>query len=212
MKPWLFPIMALLLACSGDELPAQGSEKQVGGRCEGCEATLEFGDRDLNSIDTLPDAGIDAPPLLLTGRVFTIDRKPAEGVIVYIHHTDQEGLYQLREDAEPWRNSGQWARRHGSLRGWVRSDDDGRYTFITQRPAAYPGRTDPAHIHMFIKEDGLSPYYIDDVLFDDDPLLTPDERDGRKDRGGSGIVEQEVRNDTIFIERDIILGLNVPGY
>ena len=115
-----------MFACSGDELPAQGSARQVGGRCEGCEATLEFGDRDLNSIDTFPGAGIDAPPLLLTGRVLTKDQKPAKGVIIYIHHTDQEGYYQLREDAETWRNSGAWARRHGSLRGWVRTGADGR--------------------------------------------------------------------------------------
>ena len=63
-----------------------------------------------------------------------------------------------------------------------------------------------------IKEDGLAPYYIDDILFDDDPKLTQTERDQREDRGGSGIVEQEIRNDTIFVERDIILGLNVPGH
>ncbi len=44
------------------------------------------------------------------------------------------------------------------------------------KPAAYPGRTDPAHIHITIKEPDKSEYYIDDFLFDDDPLLIEHER------------------------------------
>jgi protocatechuate 3,4-dioxygenase beta subunit len=65
---------------------------------------------------------------------------------------------------------------------------------------------------LYIKEPGKNPYYVDNYLFDDDPMLTPEERKSIDKRGGSGIIELEKSNDIFTANRDIILGLNIPDY
>ena len=193
-----------ILACS----QSTKKDRIVGGRCEGCEAALEFGSEKLNAIDTLPDFGDKGTKLLVTGTIFKQDGKtPAENVILYIYHTNQEGIYPTKG------NEKDWGRRHGYIRGWVKTGKDGRYTFYTLRPAAYPGREAPEHIHATIKEEGLTPYYIDDYLFDDDPILTKDHRDEQRGRGGNGIVKPETNANGIYqVTRNITLGRNIEGY
>ena len=97
-------------------------------------------------------------------------------------------------------------RRHGALRGWLRTAPDGRYRVTTIKPAPYPGRREPAHIHVTVTPRGGDEDWIDSVVFDDDPLLTADERDGRRGRGGSGIVTLERDADGVLhAVRDIVL-------
>jgi len=116
-------------------------------RCEGCEAILELSFADLTWTVRIPPAGEPGDPLTLTGTVYRPDgRTPAAGVIVYAYHTNAEGVYPTRGDE---RN---WARRHGYLRGWIKTNDQGQYRFETIRPGPYPGRSDPAHIHLIVKE------------------------------------------------------------
>lgn len=179
----------------------------VGGPCEGCEAIHEYGDRLLNAVDTLPKFLETEPKLKLSGTVFENDgQTPAAGVILYIYHTNRNGIY------EKLGNETGWGRRHGYFRGWVKTNKDGRYTFYTFRPAAYPNGREAEHIHITVKEPDTNEYYIDDFLFDDDPLLTSEKRRSRKNRGGSGIVTIKNDNGIPSIERDIILGLNIPDY
>ena len=64
---------------------------------------------------------------------------------------------------------------------------DGRYTFETVRPGSYPNSRNPQHIHMHVIEPGRCTYWIDDVLFTDDPLLNDAERNRREPRGGLGV-------------------------
>ena len=180
---------------------------QVGGPCEGCEAIFEYGNRRLTSTDTLPDFQQSDPKVQITGRVFKSDGKtPAKDVILYMYHTDREGLYKKKAG-----DTG-WATRHGYIRGWVKTDSNGRYVLYTFRPASYPTRSEPEHIHITVKEPDKNPYYIDDILFDDDPLLTESKRDGLRNRGGSGIVTPRLENGIVWIRRDIILGMNIPNY
>jgi protocatechuate 3,4-dioxygenase beta subunit len=64
-----------------------------------------------------------------------------------------------------------------------------------------------------LKEPGLSPYYVDEILFDDDPILTTRERSRQENRGGSAIVKTTVSADGMqVIKRDIVLGKNIPDY
>jgi protocatechuate 3,4-dioxygenase, beta subunit len=139
--------------------------------------------------------------------VFMSDGKtPAPGVILYYWHTDNNGYYSPREGMD------ENAKRHGHLRGWVKTGADGRYAIYTIKPAAYPNRSDPAHIHSIVKEPAKNEYFIDDFIFDDDPLLTADRRSRLENRGGNGILRTTRPGDLLIAERDIILGLNVPGY
>lgn len=199
-------LLVFLLITNTFHVKAQ-VKQLVGGPCEGCEAIHEFGKKVLTSVDTLPKFNRTEPKLKISGTVFKKDgRTPASGVVLYIYHTNREGLYEKKGSEKGW------GRRHGHIRGWVKTGIDGRYTFYTFRPAAYPNGKEPEHIHLTVKEPNINEYYIDDILFDDDPFLTPDKRRKRKNRGGSGIVSTKRKQDIYYIERDIILGLNIPDY
>ncbi|MCE7063844.1 hypothetical protein [Dyadobacter sp. CY326] len=83
----------------------------------------------------------------------------------------------------------------------------------TIKPGAYPNEFIPAHIHTSIKEPGIAnEYYIDEFVFDDDPLLTTAERKKLERRGGSGILRLQEQSGIQVAEHDIVLGLNVPNY
>jgi protocatechuate 3,4-dioxygenase beta subunit len=191
------------LNCYGQER----IQKKIGGPCEGCEAIFEYGNKKLGPADTLPDFQNNKPKLKITGTVFEKDGKTATGnVIIYIYHTNRKGIYPTKG------NETGWAKRHGYLRGWVKTGKDGKYTFYTFRPAAYPNGREPEHIHITIKEPEKNEYYLDEYVFADDPLLTDKERTGSDNRGGSGIVAPKVEDGMLTVRRNIILGLNIPNY
>jgi len=172
--------------------------------CEGCEAVRERTPETLGATAVI--AGPDEPGerLIAEGRVFESDGiTPAAAIIIYAHHTNHEGLYAhgLGETVE--------ARRHGRLRGWVKTGADGFYRFETVKPAPYPDMTMPAHIHLVIGEPGRRPYYIDDIVFDGEHGVTDRYRREQELRGGSGIVRL-TRNETgvLLARRDIVLELH----
>lgn len=139
--------------------------------------------------------------MVLTGYALTPDgARPAEGVVIYLHQTNAAGLYANGSQAS------EWSRRHGRLRGWVKTGADGRYRFLTIKPGPYPDRTLPAHIHLFIGEPGRRPYYIDDVVFDGEFGVTPAYRSAQELRGRTGIVRLQRSEDGILLAvRNIVL-------
>jgi protocatechuate 3,4-dioxygenase, beta subunit len=194
-------------ACSQSRERSENSRK-VGGQCEGCEAIYEYAAKKLKATDTLPDFNEPGPKLILTGTIFHIDGKtPAKDVILYVYHTDQTGKYSTKGGEKGW------AKRHGYIRGWIKTDATGRYTFYTLRPASYPGTKAPAHIHPVVKEPGKNEYWIDEFIFDNDPFVTAEVRKSQQERGGNGILTVRIAADgTQVAEHDIILGKNVPDY
>jgi protocatechuate 3,4-dioxygenase beta subunit len=200
-------ILSLTITSCQSQTRKTDSNKIVGGPCEGCEAIFEYGKQILTSIDTLPDFEINEPKLRLTGTVFEKDGKtPADNVILYIYQTDRNGIYATKG------NEKGWAKRHGYIRGWIKTDNTGKYTFYTFRPAAYPNGIEPEHMHITVKEPNKNEYYIDEFVFDDDPMLTQKERNELDNRGGSGIVQPILEDGILNVKRDIILGLNIPNY
>lgn len=206
MKAQWFFLPAILLIT----LTAWGQDKKVGGPCEGCEAIHEspVPFEKLDAVVKLPDATWqDKKPLGINGIVYKADGKtPAPGVVLYIYHTDETGHYTAKAGATGWE------KRHGSIRGWMRTNEKGEYKFVTLRPAPYPGHSDPAHIHIIVKEPGLTEYYIDEYLFADDPLLTADKKQKLENRGGSGILTLKDVGNMYKAERHIYLGRNIPNY
>ncbi|HNE28211.1 MAG: hypothetical protein U0U46_01990 [Saprospiraceae bacterium] len=163
----------------------------------------------VNAIDTSPawyQKG--GQKLLITGTIFRRDGKtPAPGVMLYYYHTDRNGLYADREGLD------RRVVRHGYIRGWVKSDEQGRYAIYTSRPAPYPGSDLPAHIHPAVKEPEIDKeYYLDEFVFDDDKNLTADRRRRLENRGGSGILRVTSKGDLQIAGHDVILGLNIPNY
>lgn len=206
----LLVLLTSLSACSQnpENGSARSSEKIVGGRCEDCEAVLDYGHKDLTWVDTLPDFHDAGPKLMVSGTIYKPDGKtPAKDVILYIYHTDQTGRYPRKG------NETGWAAQHGYIRGWIKTNADGKYMFYTLKPGAYPDGGNPAHIHPVIKEPGIQGYWIDEFLFEGDPYLTDEIRGSLQGRGGKGILKTGTgKNGILLAERDIILGQNVPGY
>ncbi|HMC02026.1 MAG TPA: hypothetical protein VKN14_13395 [Flavobacteriaceae bacterium] len=203
---FLFILLTLFSSC----IKSQNNKetlKIIGGPCEGCEAIYEYGDRHLKNVDTLPDFNHSDHKIKISGTVYQNDGKtPAEGVIIYIYHTNDKGIYPSTSESKGWE------RRHGYLRGWVKTKEDGEYTFYTLRPASYPNTTIPQHIHVTVKESDKNEYYLDDFHFDDDPNLPKRMKTKESPRGGSGVVSLQSNGLLSEASRDIILGLNIPNY
>jgi protocatechuate 3,4-dioxygenase beta subunit len=168
-------------------------------RCEGCgaaDAPPALGWR-----ARIAPAGEPGTPLVVSGVVYRPDRRtPAAGVLVYAYHTSAAGAYAPADGA-----TGN-ARRHGRLRGWLRTDAAGRYELATIRPGGYPGRDDPEHIHLTVTPPGGEERWIDSIVFDDDPRLTPRRRVALAGVGGSGVVRlTRDRHGVLRGVRDIVL-------
>lgn len=201
----------LFVGCNGQipEKSSQENNKVVGGGCDGCELMYIGLPKGIPSIDTSPGWNEKGQKLIITGTVFLLDGKtPAPDIIIYYWQTDNNGYYS------PKPGMNEKAKRHGHIRGWVKTDSSGKYTIRTIRPAPYPNDVLPAHIHLSIKEPNLSnEYYVDEINFDDDKLLInyfkkyPPEK-----RGGSGVVRVLLKDSLQIAEHNIILGLNVPNY
>ena len=194
-----------LNACSQTGKPKQ----PVGGSCEGCEAVFEspVAFEKLSWEDTLPDFNEPGPKMMISGIVYQADGKtPAKDVVLYIYHTDQSGKYSNKN------NEKGDAGRHGYIKGWIKTNEKGAYKFYTLKPASYPGGQNPAHIHPIIKEPNFSEYWIVEFLFEDDPVLTDEERKRQPKHGGSGIISLTEKDGILYGERNIYLGKNIPGY
>lgn len=183
-------------------------ESTLIGNCEGCEAIFEYGDRTITSELTLPDFNDEGLKIKVTGTVYKPDgTTPAENVILYVYHTNQNGIYENKNNAT------NWERRHGYIRGWVKTDVNGNYTFYTLKPGIYPSRSSPAHIHITVLEPDCKFYWLGSYHFAGDQLLTDDEINPVSPRGGSSGLLNLIREGDLWVgTRDIILGKNVPGY
>ncbi|URW75495.1 hypothetical protein M9980_13325 [Sphingomonas donggukensis] len=190
----------LLPACTARADAEAGQARADLYDCEGCEAALEGAPAALRSRTTLGGASEPGERMLLMGRVLRPDgRTPAPGVVVYAHHTNAAGLYAGGH------RGATWSARHGRLRGWVVSAADGGYAFDTIKPAPYPDRSMPAHVHLYIAEPGRRPYYIDDVVFAGEFRVDDSYRRRMPLRGGNGIVPVIRRGEVWHVRRDIIL-------
>jgi protocatechuate 3,4-dioxygenase, beta subunit len=194
------------ILCAGLALcpsESRADERVVGQPCDGCEIAFQGRPAAPAADARIASATEPGEPLLLEGTVRGLTGQPQAGIVVYAYHTDARGIY-------PGRSEGS---RHGSIRGWARTGADGRYRFATIRPAGYPGTTISQHIHMHVIEPGRCTYYIDEVVFDDDPRLGAGQRAAAaRGRGGSGLVKPVREGSGWRVRRDIVLGQNVPGY
>lgn len=201
--------MASLLLCTCRQgVNTQVPLPRIGGPFE--DEELMFMDMPgiVDSKDTSPAWNGPGEPLHITGTIYQADGiTPAANVLMYYYHTNHLGLYHTEN---PGATN---ASKHGDIRGWVRTDASGRYDLFTRRPAPYPNQYLPAHIHLSVKEPELpQPYFLDDLVFDDDPLLKTSIRKKLENRGGSGILRLVQKNNVWVAEHDIYLGLNIPHY
>lgn len=131
----------------------------------------------LTSSARIAPASEPGSPMVLKGRAVDEDGKtPLAGAIVFAYQTDRDGHYDRPgAGAHSWR-----------LKGWARTDADGRFEFATIRPGAYPSRNTAEHIHLNIFLADGRRYWADGVEFDDDPLVSARSRAESKERGPFG--------------------------
>ncbi len=211
----LFILPFSLLSCYGQtknlsQTPQTTTNKSklVGGGCDGCELMFIGMPKLIKSTDYSPGWNEKGQKLLVTGTAFKLDGKtPAPNVVIYYWQTDNNGYYS------PKKGMDEKAKKHGHIRGWVKTDENGKYSIYTIRPAMYPNEDILAHIHLSIKEPDIDDeYYVDELNFDDDKLFTGAKRKALENRGGSGILRVLLKDNLQIAEHDIVLGLNIPNY
>ncbi len=111
-------------------------------------------------------------PMHIEGRVLAPDGvTPAAGIVVYVYQTDIQGIYHREAGHAP------------RIRGWMRTDERGRFAYRTIRPAPYPGTRIAAHVHTQLWGPGYPAQFGTTLRFADDPLLSEDERERAAARG-----------------------------
>lgn len=124
------------------------------------------------SVATLAAPDEPGERLIVRGRVFDPSgTRPVAGVTVYAYHTAVDGRYNVPDAREP------------RLRARVTTDREGRFELRTIRPGSYPGRRDPAHIHMQVSGGGYPEQWVDDLEFSDDPNVTAERLAASKAKG-----------------------------
>lgn len=129
-------------------------------------------------------------PLTVHGVVRGEDGTPAADAMVYLYHTNAKGSYD--RDGGPVISD---STKQAHLFGYVRTDKEGRFEVRTVRPASYPDTDQSAHIHVVLTGPGKDQRMTNsEVVFDDDPKLTPPERTRDRSSGG-GVCKVDVDKD-----------------
>jgi protocatechuate 3,4-dioxygenase beta subunit len=116
----------------------------------------------LASSARIAPAGEPGTPFVIAGTVVAADGKtPVAGAVVYAYHTDAQGHYRHGEE---------FGENQPQLRGWAKTDANGHFEFTTIKPAPYPNRNIPAHVHMQAWGAGYPRQWFE-VEFEGDPLL-----------------------------------------
>lgn len=173
----VFPARALCAASLSANQPGSkpGYPSTLGGGapCGSCEAPANLSWRTVIAPSKEP-----GEPLSISGRIFRADGiTPAEGIVLFVYHTDVTGYYNEQDDAS-----------HPRLKGWMKTGADGRYEFRTIRPGAYPHRSTPAHIHAHLYGPNFSERSIEDYWFKDDPRISPKELSHARDLGSVPVI------------------------
>ncbi len=114
-------------------------------------------------------------PLRVRGAVRDASGKPLAGALLYAYHTSAKGWYS---DKAAHIVGGDGDPGHARLFVYLKTDAEGRYEIATIRPAGYPESDLPAHIHVHITPAAEgAPSWVTEILFEDDPRLTPQARE-----------------------------------
>lgn len=162
MKSFILTLLALgLIACS-----RMGNASREGGAvAQNQPRDVADAPAQLSPSERIAAAGEPGTPLVISGTVIAPEgQRPVPGVVVYAYHTDADGYYQRVGQ------SGEAGESQPRLRGWVRTDDNGHFEFTTIKPAPYPNRDIPAHVHIHAWGEGYPRQWFE-LEFEGDPLL-----------------------------------------
>jgi protocatechuate 3,4-dioxygenase beta subunit len=137
-----------------------------------------FGENAIEPSDSDLTQQHDGEPLgeriLVHGRVLDESGRPLRGALVEVWQANAAGRYRHAVDSHPAPLDPNF-----SGAGRVLSDDDGRYSFTTIKPGAYPWRNHPnawrpAHIHFSLFGRSFEQRLVTQMYFPGDPLFAYD--------------------------------------
>ncbi|MFD1162163.1 dioxygenase family protein [Hwangdonia seohaensis] len=164
----------------------------------------DYAEKQLNSVDTIPDFVSRSNKLKITGTIYESDGKtPAKNVLLFIHQADEDGNFELKRHNK---------KRYVKHRGWVKTDANGRYTFYTFIPGKYMFGNEITQILPIIKEPNKPEYKIESFVFDNDPLLTESCRLKIEQTNPNRILKLDLKEGLFVANRDIILGKELEIY
>jgi protocatechuate 3,4-dioxygenase, beta subunit len=137
-----------------------------------------YGHEPLGELDNDLTRQHDGEPLgeriILHGRVLDGDGRPVRGALIELWQANAAGRYRHDVDRHP-------APLDPNFSGGGRclTDDDGRYSFTTIKPGAYPWKNHPnawraAHIHLSLFGPAFATRLITQMYFPSDPLFFQD--------------------------------------
>ena len=151
-------------------------------------------------VATLAPATEPGVRLIVSGRVFdAAGKRPVPGVTIYAYHTDRTGHYSAAGHTEP------------RLRGWVTTDQEGTFELRTIRPAPYPRRREPAHIHLELSGASYPRQWARDIQFADDPYVTAEMRRHSAAQGRFAWILSPVRGRDGVLRANINIRLKPKG-
>jgi protocatechuate 3,4-dioxygenase beta subunit len=134
-----------------------------------------FGDGDVSEEDRDLTRQHGGEPLgeriVVSGRVLDRDGKPIRSTLVEIWQANAAGRYAHHVDQHPAPLDPNF-----SGAGRCLTDDEGRYSFVTIKPGAYPWRNHenawrPAHIHFSLFGRAFTERLVTQMYFPGDPLF-----------------------------------------
>ena len=112
--------------------------------------------------------------IVIEGRVVDQDSRPITNTLIEIWQANAAGRYAHKRDHHDAPLDPNF-----SGAGRTKTDDQGRYRFVTIKPGAYPWQNDqsawrPAHIHFSLLGPGFITRLLTQMYFPGDPLLSFD--------------------------------------
>jgi protocatechuate 3,4-dioxygenase, beta subunit len=112
--------------------------------------------------------------IIVTGRVLDGDGRPVRRALVEIWQANAAGRYTHEVDQHPAPLDSNF-----SGAGRCLTDEEGRYSFVTVKPGAYPWKNHhnawrPAHIHFSLFGSSFRSRLITQMYFPGDPLFEQD--------------------------------------
>lgn len=119
---------------------------------------------DAPSEATLVEADEPGRALVLEGTVLGSEGEPLEGASVFLYQTGADGVYGPEGNSDP------------RIRGYLRTDGEGRFRVRTIKPGSYPGTRVAPHIHVHVRPPGSDvaggEETVKEIVFEGDALVS----------------------------------------